>query len=58
MLFRSDFQAAAPGGDVKDSPQPYDPESDGDLYNAIFGNDEDKPFGDEQITEDQAANMK
>ena len=53
-----DFQAAAPGGDVQDSPQQYDPESDGDLYNAIFGGGDKKPFGDEKITEDQAADMK
>ena len=37
----------------------YDPDADGDLYDKIFGGDEqsddsEKPFGDEEITEDEA----
>ena len=48
-----DFEAAAP--EVEDKPEEYDPEKDGDLYENIFGSsDEDKPFGDEKITEDEA----
>jgi hypothetical protein len=48
-----DFEAAAP--EAEDAPESYDPEKDGDLYEKTFGNkDEDKPFGDEKITEDEA----
>ena len=53
-----DFQAAAPN--VEDAPESYDPEADGDLYAKIFGDeggDEEKPFGDEKITEDEAVSM-
>ncbi len=49
-----DFEAAAPN--VEDAPESYDPEADGDLYAKIFG-DEEKPFGDEKITEDEAVSM-
>jgi phage gp29-like protein len=51
-----DFQAAVPGNEVEGEPEPYDPEADGDLYDKIFG-DEEKPFGDEKITEDEAVDM-
>lgn len=47
-----DFEAAAP--DAEDAPESYDPERDGDLYEKTFGKREDKPFGDEKITEDEA----
>jgi phage gp29-like protein len=47
-----DFTAAAP--QAEDAPESYDPEADGDLYDKIFGGDEEEPFGDEKITEDEA----
>jgi hypothetical protein len=48
-----DFEAAAP--QAEGAPESYDPEADGDLYDKIFGGDEEeKPFGDEKITEDEA----
>ena len=66
-----DFQAAAP--EVEGAPETYDPEADGDLYAKIFGDEgeeapetemapgeesgEEKPFGDEEITEDEAVTM-
>ena len=50
-----DFQDAVPSGGVEDEPESYDPEKDGDLYESIFGgSDENKPFGDEKISEDEA----
>jgi phage gp29-like protein len=52
-----DFQAAAPQS-MEGAPESYDPEGDGDLYEKIFGGeDEEKPFGDDEITEDEATSM-
>jgi hypothetical protein len=52
-----DFEAAAP--ETEGAPEQYDPEADGDLYEKIFGGDEEgeKPFGDEEVTEDEATSM-
>ena len=52
-----DFQAAAPQSEIEGEPESYDPETDGDLYDKIFGDDSKKPFGDEEITEDEATSM-
>jgi hypothetical protein len=54
-----DFQASAPQAEVKGTPESYDPDADGDLYDKIFGGEEgeEKPFGDEEITEDEAVSM-
>ena len=52
-----DFQAAAPQSQVEGEPESYDPEEDGDLYDKIFGDESEKPFGDEEITEDEATSM-
>jgi hypothetical protein len=51
-----DFQAAAPQAEVEGTPESYDADADGDLYDKIFG-DEEKPFGDDEITEDEATSM-